>query len=88
MASGLDPAAMALTEIDSTLSCVSKDSIVDMGTSVMYASPDGLVMATESGLRLITEDLLTRDQWQEFVPLLSKASIGKDITLASTIQAL
>ena len=68
MASGLDPQAMALTEIDSTLSCVSKDSIVDMGTSVMYASPDGLVMATESGLRLITEDLLTRDQWQEFVP--------------------
>ena len=68
MASGLDPATMALTEIDSTLSCVAGRSVVDMGSSVMYASPDGLVMATDSGLRLVTEDLLTRDQWQALVP--------------------
>ena len=68
MASGLDPATMALTEIDSNHSCVSKRSVVDMGSSVMYASPDGLVMATDRGLNLVTEDLLTRDQWQDFVP--------------------
>ena len=68
IASGLDPATMALTEIDSTLSCVSKRSVVDMGSSVMYASPDGLVMATDNGLKLVTEELLTRDQWQELVP--------------------
>ena len=68
VASGLDPATMALTEVDSNLSCVSKRSVVDMGSSVMYASPDGLVMATDNGLRLVTEDLLTRDQWQELVP--------------------
>lgn len=68
VASGLDPATMALTEVDSNLSCVSKRSVVDMGSSVMYASPDGLVMATDNGLRLVTEDLLTRDQWQELAP--------------------
>ena len=67
--SGLDPAAMALSEIDSNQACVSKRSVVDMGSAVMYASPDGLVMATETGgLKVVTEQLLTRDQWQELVP--------------------
>jgi hypothetical protein len=67
--SGLDPSAMALSEIDSNHACVSKQSVVDMGSAVMYASPDGLVMATETGgLKVVTEQLLTRDQWQELVP--------------------
>lgn len=67
--SGLDPSSMALAEIDSSQACVSKRSVVDMGSAVMYASPDGLVMATENGgLKVITESILTRDQWQEFVP--------------------
>ena len=67
--SGLQPSSMALSEIDSNLACVSKRSVVDMGSAVMYASPDGLVMATESGgLRVVTESIMTRDQWQELVP--------------------
>ena len=68
MISGLDPRSMSMTEIDSTLSCVSKRSIVDMGSFVLYASPDGLVKATEQGLSLITEPLLSRDQWQALTP--------------------
>lgn len=66
--SGLEPASMSMSEIDSTLSCVSKRSVVDMGDAVIYASPDGLVMATEGGINLITESLFTRDQWQDFSP--------------------
>ena len=65
---GLDPSAMSMTEVDSTHSCVSKRSVVDMGNFVMYASPDGLVMATDGGLKLVTEPILTRDQWQALVP--------------------
>lgn len=65
---GSDPSSMAMTEIDSTLSCVAKRSVVDMGEYVIYASPDGLVMGTDRGLRLVTEELLTRDQWQALVP--------------------
>lgn len=66
--SGSDPSSMSVIEIDSTLSCVSKPSVVDMGQSVIYASPDGLVSATGNGLQLITEEILTRDQWQALVP--------------------
>lgn len=65
---GLDPASMSMSEVDSTLSCVSKRSVVDMGQYVIYASPDGLVMATDNGLKVVTEEILTRDQWQDLVP--------------------
>lgn len=65
---GLSPAAMSMQEIDSTHSCVSKRSVVDMGEYVIYASPDGLVMGGERGFQLVTEGILTRDQWQAYVP--------------------
>ena len=65
---GIDPEAMTMMEIDSTLSCVAKRSVVDMGSFVMYASPDGLVAATDNSLQLATESILTRDQWQDLVP--------------------
>ena len=65
---GLDPEAMTMVEVDSTLSCVAKRSVVDMGEYVIYASPDGLVRASDNGLNLITESVLTRDQWQDLTP--------------------
>jgi len=65
---GLDPSSMSMMEVDSSLSCVAKRSVVDMGEFVMYSSPDGLVMATEGGLSLVTEQTFTRDQWQEYTP--------------------
>ena len=65
---GLDPSSMSMIEIDSTLSCVSKRSVVDMGEYVMYASPDGLVAARDSGLSVATESILSRDQWQDLSP--------------------
>lgn len=65
---GLDPSSMSMMEIDSSLSCMSKRSVVDMGEFTIYSSPDGLVMATDSGIKLITEQTFTRDQWQAFGP--------------------
>ena len=65
---GTDPASMAMVEIDSAQSCVSRRSIVDMGDFSLYASPDGLVLASESGVQLITEQTFTRDQWQALNP--------------------
>tara|TARA_R100000742_G_C4279668_1_gene105161 strand:- start:9306 stop:10982 length:1677 start_codon:yes stop_codon:yes gene_type:complete len=64
LASGTDPSAMAMVEIDANLPCVNKRSLVDMGEYAIYSSPDGLVLATNSGIQLITEQILTRDQWQ------------------------
>ena len=69
MASGTDPSAMAMVEIDANLPCTNKRSLVDMGEYAIYASPDGLVLASNSGIQLITQQILTRDQWQsEYYP--------------------
>jgi hypothetical protein len=62
---GADPAGMVMTELDISQSCVSKRSIVDMGDSVIYASPDGLVRISSSGSSLVTDDLFTKKQWQD-----------------------
>jgi hypothetical protein len=68
MASGTDPSAMAIVEIDANLPCSNKRSLVDMGEYAIYASPDGLVLASNSGIQLITEQIFTRDQWQDYYP--------------------
>ena len=68
MVSGTDPRAMASTEIDANLPNTNKRSLVDMGEYAIYASPDGLVLATNSGIQLISQTFLTRDQWQSYYP--------------------
>jgi hypothetical protein len=65
---GSDSASMSMIEMDSNQSCVSKRSMVDMGDYAIYASPDGLIMAGSQGIQVITESVITRDQWQALVP--------------------
>ena len=68
IASGTDPSAMAMVEIDANLPCANKRSLVDMGEYAIYSSPDGLVLASNSGIQLITQQIFTRDQWQDYYP--------------------
>jgi hypothetical protein len=63
---GTDPASMAPVRIELQQSCIAKGTIVDMGDFVIYASPDGLVAVSGFDAQLITEDLLTRDQWRAY----------------------
>lgn len=66
---GSDPASMAAIRIESAEACLSKRSMVDMGETIMFAGPDGLIAA--SGVQVInaTEQLLTPAQWQaDFYP--------------------
>lgn len=65
---GSDPASMSMAEVDSTYSCESKRSVVDMGDVVLYACPDGIAVASEGGIDLATEGLLTKEQWQQYNP--------------------
>ncbi len=65
---GVDPAAMSMTKLELQQACVSAKSIVETGDGVMYASPDGLISISGNGAQNITQNLFTREQWQEFVP--------------------
>ena len=76
---GADPAGMVMTELDVAQSCVSQRSIVDMGSSVIYASPDGLVEISSSGASVVTDRLFTREQWQaDYSPSSIRAFLWED----------
>jgi hypothetical protein len=66
--SGADPQAMSKERLELPQACVSKRSIVDTGDGVVYASPDGLVSISTSGVKLLTAELMTREQWQAYNP--------------------
>ena len=64
LVTGNDPASMMAIKIESGEACLNKRSMVDMGDSVMFAGPDGLLAA--NGVQVInaTEQLITPAQWQ------------------------
>lgn len=62
---GSSPDAMVVVKSDLEQACASKRSIVSTNNSVIYASPDGLVLLSSSGSRLLTEQLFSRALWQE-----------------------
>lgn len=66
---GTDPSSMSLTKIELPQSCVSRRSIVEIGSGVIYASPDGLVYvsATEPA-QVITENMVDQNYWDAIVP--------------------
>lgn len=68
LVTGSEPAAMNALRMEAAQACVSEKSVVDFGDIVIYASPDGLVTAGETGVKLLTEAIFTRDQWQEYNP--------------------
>jgi hypothetical protein len=65
---GVDPAAMSTTKMELRQACVSKRSIVETGDGVMFASPDGIVSIGGGGIQLVTQNILSRDQWQAYKP--------------------
>lgn len=62
---GTDPNAMSAVRVDLAQACVNKDSVVDMGQFVMYAGPDGLCAIEGSQGRVLTEGLITAQQWRD-----------------------
>lgn len=66
--SGADSASMSAVKMDSRQSCVSARSMVAVDGGVVYASPDGLCLASGSGIRVITLDIFNRTDWRALNP--------------------
>lgn len=66
--SGVTPSAVNGVKLNSEQSCVSAQSMAVMLGYVVYASPDGLVSVSSEGATVMTEQLMTREQWQELKP--------------------
>jgi hypothetical protein len=66
--SGADSASLDSVPVDSSQACVSRRSIVNVEGGVIYASPDGLCVASASGVQLLTQEHFNREEWQALVP--------------------
>ena len=65
---GSDPASMSLSKMESNQACSSKLSIVPLEESVLYASPDGLCGLVNGRIEVLTEGLISQDEWQALAP--------------------
>lgn len=66
---GIHPESTSLAKVEFPQACVSKRSIATIGgIGVAYASPDGLCVIGSAGAKVVTEKLLSRDEWQAYNP--------------------
>lgn len=61
---GTDPQSMSTVRIEAAQACQSKTSMVDMGPYVLYAGGDGLVAAAGTEVNVVTEGILSSEQWR------------------------
>lgn len=66
--SGADPATMSAQKLETNQACVSRRSVASVQGGVLFASPDGLCAADSSGVRLLTQGVFTREEWQALSP--------------------
>lgn len=72
-ASGADSASMSAQEIEVPQACIAKRTIAAVEGGVMYASPDGLCLASASGVQVLTHEAFSKDDWQA---LMNGAAFG------------
>lgn len=65
---GIDPAAMSSSKLKLPLACASKRSMIETAEGVMYASTDGIVSIGSGGMGVTTANVMSREQWQAYVP--------------------
>lgn len=65
---GADSASMTAQKLDANQACISAKTIASVAGGVMYASPDGLVLASQGGVRVVTEGMYSRDDWLALNP--------------------
>ena len=63
-----DPEASQMAKVDEEQACISARSVVPFRGGVLYASPDGLVHITPSGVSVLTKNIIDREGWQALSP--------------------
>jgi len=62
---GTEPSAMTAIRVDLAQACVNVHSVVDMGSYVLYAGPDGLCAVESASGSVVTNRLISVKQWNE-----------------------
>jgi len=66
--SGAHPAAMSMSRLPDPQPCVSAAGLVSSELGVLYPCPDGLYLVGPGGGKLVTRELMTRQEWQALRP--------------------
>ncbi|WP_421238390.1 hypothetical protein [Aeromonas enteropelogenes] len=84
---GASPAAITSQKLSHVQqACISSRSMVALDGLVLYAGPDGLVGIGGDGGQVVTEAIVTREQWQAITPSTIRAWYheGKYVALSDT----
>lgn len=66
--SGSVPGSMSTVVLESNEVCQSPRSVVPISGGVLFASQNGLCLASQDGVRVLTEQLWTKKEWQALEP--------------------
>lgn len=70
---GSHPSAMNPTKMDIVASNLSRSGLVDMGNYALYPTSEGLMLASTTEMRIISNGVISREQWLELDPSSFKA---------------
>ncbi|MBC3906197.1 hypothetical protein [Undibacterium umbellatum] len=68
LVTGVDSGSLSAEKLPRNQSCVSKRSMVAIGGSVIYASPDGLVAVEGGDAQVFTGDMISKADWNKYNP--------------------
>jgi hypothetical protein len=65
---GVIPASFTMQKMDAVEPCLSRRGMVSTTAGAYYPSINGLVMVNASGVNVITQDILTKEEWAAYNP--------------------
>lgn len=65
---GTDPSNMTSERLAVSQTCVSKRAMVEMMGGVVFPTPDGLMYIGTGAVKMLTEGLMSRREWQAYKP--------------------
>lgn len=72
---GTHPSNLSIAQSEAIEPCLSKRSIVPTISGVLYGSPNGLILFNNGGAAVITNSIISKDEWQsQFSPSTIKAT--------------
>lgn len=84
---GGSPDAMDEQPMEFKQACIAPLSAVGMGHGVVWAAPDGLAYVGNGGAKLLTDGVMTRDDWHAINPSSIKACMHENRYFAFYTQA-
>ncbi len=65
---GTTPLAFTMQKLDAVEPCLSRRGMVATTAGAFYPSPNGLILMNASGAKVITQDILTKEEWAAYNP--------------------